>query len=70
MSVKGDRTTEIAVQFINTLKQFREDSCSLLEIEIERTICEVSSGNHAMYLLLECWKSQSFLTEIATFKFS
>ena len=36
------------------LSKFREGSCSLLEIEIERTICEVSSGNlYAMCLLLE-----------------
>ena len=34
-------------------------------IEIERTVCEVFSGDHAMSvvmcLLLECWKSQPFL---------
>ena len=29
-----------------------------------------SSGNHAMYLLLECYKSQPFLRERATIKFS
>ena len=27
--------------------------CKLLDIEIEGTICEVSSGNHVMCLLLE-----------------
>ena len=35
-----------------------------------KDICIVSSGNHAMCLPLECWKSQSFLVEIATFKYT
>ena len=38
-------------------------------IEIERTVCEIFSGNYAMCLLLECWKSQPFLRKIATIKF-
>ena len=45
-------TGQIAVKDINTLKNFREGNCSLLEIEIKRTVCEVFFGNHAMCLLL------------------
>ena len=33
--------------------------------KIERTVSDVSSENHAMCILLECWKSQPFLREIA-----
>ena len=36
----------------------------------EQNFCDVSSENHAMCLLLECWKLQPFLRGIVTIKFS
>ena len=36
--------------------------------KVDRTVCEVSSGNDAICLLLECRKSQSFSREKATLK--
>ena len=44
MPVKADQTKLLLKLY--TLKLLREGSCSLLEIEIERTVCEVSSRNH------------------------
>ena len=39
-----------------------------LKRKVDRTVYEVSSGNDAMCLLLECWKSQLFSREKATLK--
>ena len=51
MFVIVDRT-KIVVQVVNALKKFHEGICRFFKIVTER-ICEVSSGNHAMCLLLE-----------------